>query len=89
MGDDRRTDAPEQCHRHPEGDADPGEHQHQPDVAGTRTGSTCTRPNSTPCTTITATRGSRLSSPRITTPLNTISSTTGAAITAVTTSDTT
>jgi hypothetical protein len=35
MGEDRRTDATEQCSSDAEGDPDPGEHQHQPDVAGT------------------------------------------------------
>ena len=46
-------------------------------------------PNNNPCRTTTVTIGSRLRKPRITTPRNTISSTTGAAITAVITSDTT
>ena len=54
-----------------------------------RTGSMWAAPNSSPCRTTTATIGSLLRKPRITTPRNTISSTTGAAITAVITSDTT
>ena len=54
-----------------------------------RTGSTWATPKRSPCTTTTATMGSRLASPRITTPRKTISSTIGAATTALITIDTT
>lgn len=60
-----------------------------PTLPTPRTGSTWAVPNNNACRTTTATIGNLLRKPRITTPRKTISSTTGAAITAAITSETT
>ena len=89
VGDDRRADAAQQHGGRAEGDADTADSTiTSPRLPVPRTGSKWAAPKSTPCTTIARITGMQLRRPRITTPRNTISSTIGAAITAVMTSDT-
>ena len=89
MGHDRRADPSEQRDRHPERDPDPREHHDQPDVADPTYGVDVGDTEQHPLHDTTATIGHPAGSPRITTPRNTISSTIGAATTAVITIDTT
>ena len=89
MSDDRRADPSEQGRRDAESDTDAREHHHETDVPNASDGVDVGNTEQHPLENDHDDDGSRLRKPRITTPRNTISSTIGAAITAVITNDTT
>ena len=88
VGEDRRPDAAQQVGGAAEHDADGAQHEHQADVARSRApGRRGRRRTAAPCTPTASQALIRLSRPRSIRPRNTISSTIGAATTAVTSSE--